>query len=234
MSALASRRTLLAGLATASIAGLPAPAAGQAEDAHLIALIARWRAVSATYDDAAARAEDLEAIGWPKAPDALFWREEDRDLKLTFDASRRADNRLWYHVEGQAAGLRGPQTRVQTLPVEPSDGYPPGTTHCRKKGPWPERQARADEIVAAYDGWQTARRAAEDASGYTAAIERAKAIGREIAALEVEIEASSPASLAGLAALAAYVEVVAGDDLTECQGLVVLLRGVRAIAGGKA
>lgn len=116
--------------------------------------------------------------GVPKTPEALFVRPGDGSLDIF--GSIRCDEVGRYMVsEAFAANLRK-HPRVQRIEVrrpgtiedgftetEVSDGY--NEIVKQRVVPWPEAQARADEIVAAYDWAENEETRRSEMSGYAAA-----------------------------------------------------------------
>ncbi|MCJ2031264.1 hypothetical protein MKK50_18010 [Methylobacterium sp. J-043] len=231
-----SRRGILVGGAAFSAAaplGAASSLAGPHPDAELFALTAKHEAIGREYLSAADAAAAIDPER-PEMPAALLWRENDHDLKLIWEATTRSDGQVWFWVRGRAeTELRGQQMRVRNVPVGPGDKAHSGATHVTKKVAWPERQARTNEIVAAWDRWQEEIAEVERASGYTAAAERVAQAGGRMVALEEEIRGMAPRTLAGLAALARFVQrlhVEADDE--ELEG-GVLARAILAVAGMK-
>ncbi|SFL18712.1 hypothetical protein [Methylorubrum salsuginis] len=230
------RRLLLAAAAALPFIPQPARAAEAHPDAALLALKERWTAMDDAFMRTSSAASELVDIGRPAMPEALFFHDQDHDFGLHLFAKQRADGRLWYvmgapnRLGRNADELRRPQMRVQTVPVEPGDKVHPGATHITKKVAWPERQARADEIVAAWDGWMADIQAAQDASGYTAMRAEADRLCVAASAIEDEMEAITPRTLDGLVALAAYARRVQADaDDEEVKG-GMLARAILAVA----
>lgn len=91
------------------------------------------------------------------------------------------DGRRWYG-QGNADMFRH-RPRMRNVPCDPNEeecqrGFKVGIDIINRPEPWPEAQARADEIVAAWD-WLTAERnARKEASGSFAA-ERAVAAAQK-------------------------------------------------------
>ncbi|CAH1653429.1 hypothetical protein CHELA1G11_10635 [Hyphomicrobiales bacterium] len=136
-------------------------------DAELFDLVEKWHAAYEVWDkahDEWSLAEDrLDAIE-PVIPEAVFSRQSDVCLNLRFvcsDGERSPDGRLW-HVD-----------KVERLRSEPtmSIGWPhqygdPGYFSDKRS------QARADEIVEAWDSYVAAKENARHASGEAAASEK--------------------------------------------------------------
>ncbi len=174
--ALTRRRALLGSAAAAIGLGVPAaiaattpaiaattpaiaattPAIAQATSPEAAALQAELCRLSSAYrqacrevDEASDRTADVAA------PEELFAQPDDMQLlwgRFPVD-SWASPGRRWYADADLIERLRADPFR--TLAGTPTKGA-----------------ARRDEIVTAWDRWQAARNAADDASGYTAAQER--------------------------------------------------------------
>ena len=161
-----SRRALLAASA-GSLAGpsatvAPVLASTERADVELIALGRRWQPLADACHAAMDRTwEAEERVVHPEPPEALFLRRGDLPLGLGTHELR--GDRFWYGK--RIADLRTkPRTRQSwSLPEDGSDDVLPRWV------PDPLAQARADEIVAAWDQWHAERKAVEDAAGLTAA-----------------------------------------------------------------
>ncbi|MHC2018165.1 hypothetical protein [Methylobacterium sp. CM6247] len=94
--------------------------------------------------------------------------------------------------------------------LAPKDNLPDDATGVVEQHPWPEAQARADEICAAFDRWHADRAAAEKAIGLTDANDQLVALGKELARLDREIAATTATTLAGL-----RVKVLVAQDYYE-------------------
>ncbi|MEJ8573451.1 hypothetical protein [Microbaculum marinum] len=180
MSTSMTRRAAVTGLAAAPVALVavptPAPAALPAvasvgDDAALFDLFNKWREIGAKADQVG-EAEDalVQQIHADAAvmPDALRWRDGDASLCLD-DHSAGARFRGHY-TEKDVERLRGPRRRARTL-VRNNQSHPeapmairhdvepvtaltnPGYLVELVQEPWPEAQARADELVAAFACW---------------------------------------------------------------------------------
>ncbi len=66
-------------------------------------------------------------------------------------------------------------------------------------------EARRQEIVGAHEDWMEARRAVEDATGYTAAVEAETVAAAAFNAAEDDVKLHQPRTLAGLARKALWV-----------------------------
>lgn len=232
----ATRRGALMGVAglSAGLSFLAAPAlAAAGPDANLLALKARWDAVDAEavkITEAAAQLHDSTVL--PARPAALTVRPGDRDLGIDRYANWRGAPTGWYRVEHRTSktqGLRRRFYRDECRIAAAEDAAPTGEEIWRRV-PWPEAQARADEIVAAHDNWLAEIEAAYEASGYNAAHRRLDVVLGQQGALERELQATVPRTLAGLAALADFAlrYQANGDD----DGLLggMLARAIQAVA----
>lgn len=200
-------------------------------DAPLLALKARRDAVAATYEVACLIAGDLEGVGHPPAPDALFEQDGDRALGISVYSEQRHDGGRWYIVESASAERRGLRRRFwrweERIATE-ADDVPAGDTISRRV-PWPEAQSRADEIVAAWDGWLADKMAADEASGEAEASRTARRLGKELLAIELELEAALPHTLDGLVALASYAQVRIEEDGQDDGLGRMLIRAILAV-----
>ncbi|MGN7126314.1 hypothetical protein [Methylorubrum thiocyanatum] len=218
------------------IARMPStPEAETGLDSELIALANRHEALAAEYLAASRHAAALEGIGKPTIPEACLVRLGDQELGLAGYAHGIEDRR-WYAVESADAErryLRRRFWRFEERIATEADSVPAGDTIARRV-PWPEAQARADEIVAAWDQWQADIAAAHRASGYAEAIECATRLGDEVFALEHRIRARTPRTLPGLAALAKFAQRLQaeGED-DELEG-GLLARAILAVAAYSA
>jgi len=167
---LVSRRHFLrAGTAAVAISATAAPVAVAAShpDAELLALGRQWEESAAAldanrtaFDAAEERIEQIEIL----EPEELFQQPQDFSLGL-IDAHTRHDGRRWY-VYDRIDDLRT-KPRMKQDWSQVTKG-PKGEQFCAWV-PDPKAQARADEIVAAYDRWQAALAKAEEDSGLAAA-----------------------------------------------------------------
>ncbi len=100
--------------------------------------------------------------------------------------------------------------------------------------PWPEAQARADEIVAAYDAWSNERNRIEAESGLVAAREAECRLGEALSDIEAAIEGTTARTLKGLLVKAriAHRDLTAGSEINEALH-ETLIRDLLAM-GGKA
>lgn len=196
-----SRRALLAGLATSTVLTLPVLAGEPHPDAELLDLERRRVEVQTAADEAQSRWGALtDSITLPEAPDALLLRDEDRVLKLAVYAVERDDGRMWYAVEPigvERRLLRRKHWRWQRRPTRPGDG-PLGTDWIETRVPWPEAQARADEIVAAWDAWVAEKDRIHEASGWNAAGDEWDRLDDLLEEIEYAIWATTAHTSAGL------------------------------------
>ena len=167
-------------------------------DADLLRAVEAWR-VSARKVDAAYETRDAASnlIRLPEVPDALRFRAE---TDATFIGAHQN--------------------------VHPPHGYTDmGQIDRLRRGVAAVHQARADEIIAAFDAWQAARRATEDACGYTAACEAHDAACAENRALRLRILALPAQGLDGLRAKAEVAVWCSGDERAMQENLNRLLAG---------
>ncbi len=158
-------------------------------DRELFALLDRfgeaaatWEALDEPYAATLAQAE----AGYPPRPDALQWRHSDFPRTSYGRAASDAiddTGRREYRSRG-VAWLRNLQSSVQ----------------------WNEAaEARRQEIVEAHDAWTAARKAVEDATGYTAAADACAVAAEAFNAAEDAVKLCQPRTLVGLRAKGAWV-----------------------------
>lgn len=174
------------------------------------------------FEVAAARETELGAIAsaacdealrhMPERPAALLFREDDSLFRLRRDRGvgvpPAGDEYEWRDIEA----LRGRTftRRVERL-VTPEDKLPSSAHTIVGGEPWPEAQARADEIVDAWDSWHAERHQARVEHG-------------EIAADEAEDAARLVTQ--------ALVERIAAERATTAEGFRVKLRAMFLDQGG--
>lgn len=161
-----TRRTFLAGAAAVS-APLPALAA-VAPVTPLARLVGEWRTADAAEQAACERyelaTEHFQKIA-PKLPEDLIFTVRERDLRLCTSLSigeeiQERRIREWREF---------PVMRPVARPARPADNLPDDAHTVVRLQPWPEAQARVDEIVRAYDEHQAAIAAAKELSGFETA-----------------------------------------------------------------
>ncbi|MGA0595168.1 hypothetical protein [Enterovirga sp. CN4-39] len=177
----ASRRSLLASLATLPVTAagvIPAVATAAETDGVLLAAIDCFRNAVAAHNAAIAADDDaMERYEAPEFPETLYVRNTDCGLVVPVGYSGRGGERR-YFKEVTIEYLRTvPCERVVThaRPATMEDGFTEKEVtsgidilvrHTRE--PWPEAQARADEIVSAWDALQAELQRRQDACGLTA------------------------------------------------------------------
>ena len=172
-------------------------------DAFLLDLGRQFETARLAEDEATNRFADAEAAlhaALPEKPAGLVFRDGDHAFKL---------RRLHMHPDG-----------FEGLPVTPSDiawmmrqpiqhdvlrdvrdgerAWRDFPGKVMESQPWPEAQARADELIALYDGWQAECERVRTASGVDAADEEMKAAFQAAKALAVQIAAVPTRSAEGL------------------------------------
>lgn len=207
MRAAPSRRAVVRAFSVAPIAAVASPSAlarpavELQPDAELLALGIRFDAAEAAYRAACRRAEEIEfSIVLPEKPAEIYVAEGDRSLGLERYAIERHDGRFWYLVppaDTPLHGLRRTHLRDEEVPATWQGMLSEHSTIIRRV-PWPEAQARADEIVAAYDAWVAERDRIYVESGLAAANEAADALGDQLSEIEGEIEGAIARTLGGL------------------------------------
>lgn len=222
MAQTASRRAFLAGTVTVIAAGAPVASGASDQDRTLLNAIARYHAAVAEADRTDAACFDarrrFEALGGdPPLPEAIYQTERDR-LEFHFYAIEPdhadPDARPRMKVSFIEWLQRNPLIRVRNVkrPATVADGFTEeevasglNTIARHVREPWPEAQARADEIVAAWDAWTAERHRRRVASGLEAAWEeneRADNQRYEAARAIAEIKATT---LAGALAKATLI-----------------------------
>jgi len=208
-----SRRALMAGsLATVAMAPIGAMAASHENDVALIELSqrafalfeARARFEREVEEPADARRSELLAA--IEEPEELFARREDVGCGL-YGLQRPHQfqkGRSWYGemIEHLRDKPRQKQcwTKIERVMIDGEWGE-----RCTYV-PDPVGQARADEIVAAYDRWQAQRKAADEESGYAAASREWNRMTDEIDALERQIVRTPARTLKGLISKAQWAD----------------------------
>jgi hypothetical protein len=134
----------------------------------------------------------------PEPPKALFARGTDFGLNIP-DSARYGDGRLWYGRDDIIEEMRTqPRTRQdwsRTTEVVEKDGR---TALQCAQAPWPEAQARAEEILAAWDEWQTTKQHTAEAVGLYEAEERKDEAREQVFEAFTAIMDTPATSLAGL------------------------------------
>lgn len=242
MSRTTSRRAILGALAATPVAAIPALAAlpAGADEAHpdaaLLLLGVRFDAAEAAYSAACDRAEAIRAvIVFPERPAAVYAAEGDRALRLRGYATEHDDRGVWYPVPHANAppgpGLRQPRLQLEERDATPADGLPANSMIARYV-PWPEAQARADEIVSATEAWRAERDRIDVESGLEAANQAADALGEELSDIEAAIEDATARTLDGLRVKAriARRDFATSDQINEAlhEGLI---RDILAMGG---
>jgi hypothetical protein len=201
-----TRRGLVQGGAAvlgASVAGISAPACAAADpDAGLFAALARydeahaaWITTDAPHDEAMSRA----AAARPPRPKVLDACWQDTLAGLEPSGREKRPDGTWngYFVQGDVDRLRA--TDPVILPAWTDDGEPlPGV-------PYPEGEARRQEVIGAHDAWQVECAAINDAVGLTDAIRANDAACAVLNEAEDEVERLPARTTAGLAAKARWV-----------------------------
>jgi hypothetical protein len=179
-----SRRAVLAGLGAAlpaAAAGAPALAAPEPE-AELLAAVARFREADAAHVAAVEATLEAQArYEEPDLPEALYGQNWDMPYGLPSCVWDEKAGGFVYTADAieRMRGVRQ-MRRVQRAPtpeeVERSNGaIDPEYDVITFRRPWPEAQARADEIVAAWDWFIAERERQGEISGLTAALQSEKA-----------------------------------------------------------
>ena len=158
MRAPLSRRNALRGSVVASLGLVAGVAAAQARPASSLsadatALRAEFDRMSAEYRTACHVVDEVaDLIAYPDVPEEIFARPGDfHRLRCCVQDKRFEDGRAWYGEPENIERLRGGAFRFLSGRIDE------------------EGASRRDEIVGAWDRWKAAKKAAEDACGYTAA-----------------------------------------------------------------
>lgn len=209
-----NRRALLGGLAVA-------PLAAQAEPAHpdaaLLELERRFDAADAQYRDAADRADDLEIVGLPTVPDALYLRRGDYNLDLDLFVNSGGD-RFWYYgaCRDHTSSSHGQQRCLKCW---------------REAGNLrSEVRVRVDEIVNAYDAWMAAREKAQQDSGYRALHALARSFAAVCREIDDQIREYIPLTLEGLAVKARQLQRLVDRDCDVCDEAIVVIQDILRMA----
>ena len=147
------------------------------------------------------RVVDATAAGMPKRPACLTFRASDQTLYLRTHLLRPAQLEGLEVTADDVAWLRRkPYVREVRRPVRPEDNLPSDAHTVVEAHPWPEAQARADEIITAWDSWKAecARVLASTEDEEFEAEERKEAVEAEILALADRIAALPATTAEGL------------------------------------
>ncbi|SFH04799.1 hypothetical protein [Methylobacterium gossipiicola] len=162
----------LASLCDAVLSLVPITASHPAEhpDAALIALGVELEAADARMKvadaDCDARA-DVVFAAMPERPSALVFRESDRPFNLQCDGRYIADLEGTPIDRGDIEWMtRRPACHEIKRPVRPGErAWHDFPGHVLDVVPWPEAQARIDEIVSTWKAWDSAKDAVNEAHG---------------------------------------------------------------------
>ncbi|GEP08573.1 hypothetical protein [Methylobacterium gnaphalii] len=185
--------------------------AGQTEphpDAELLVLGERFAAAEAAYRAACRHASELHSV-CPEPPAEIFVADGDHALKIEGYSIERPDGRRMYIVEDANAewrGLRREHWCWQRRPATPADRLPAGGHTVEERVPWPEAQARADEIVSAYDRWKGECALAEKTSGLAEAEEACSRAAQDLSDVEFAIERATARTLDGILVKARFAK----------------------------
>lgn len=190
--------------ALACVLTLPALAGEPHPDAELLDLWRRRGLAEEAADQSGKRLDALsDATPFPKPPEALFVQVGDEAFGFLGVASPHGSGRLWYSIQAPGAGgragrLRGRQTRIVYEPFPAGPALPGVDEVIGRRVPWPEAQARADAIVAAWDGWKAELDRIYAASGAEAANAEWEALDDARAELDGAIRDTTARTLDGL------------------------------------
>lgn len=216
------------GTMVAPIAVSAVPVAPCDPDAPLFDLIRRHSEAEAAVELATVVSDDLWWIAqgaYPPRPDALLWRPGDFP-RTSFGkalADRDEEGRPWWYGARAAEWLRD---------REPFPAWAARMGAAMTPMEAEAAEARRLEIVTAWDTHSAERRAVHDRVGYTAAAVAEDKAADLVVTLAVEIKRTTPRTLPGLHALAAWVAGQAeagaahGDLLALFAGMVSGFGGV--------
>jgi hypothetical protein len=196
---------VLAILPIAAMVPLADTASAADLDAPLLALLSKWEAARLRLNEASAGADAAGArlADFP-APAPILCANEDVALELCA--------KYWvgtaYSVDAIEDFRANPRRRYWVRAAVASDNLPTLTDDSKVEvsAPWPEAQARANEIVAAFDGWQRAIKRNQDETGIVDAEARFFALSPIEMDLREEVAATPARSMTGLFAKARHVE----------------------------
>lgn len=185
MSAPTDRRGFLRGLVAAPALGFAVPAAAAADsEPELRAAIELYHATEAAWivaqDAVDLASERHDALGGtPAYPEALYQTKHDLKLGLHHtECAGEPDYRRRFPGAMVQYLRRTPCIRIvgHRRPATLADGFTQEEVESGVnfiawsiKEPWPEAQARADEIIAAWDAWNAERIRRNEFSGLAAA-----------------------------------------------------------------
>ena len=218
MNATTTRRAVLAVLTGAGVtAGATIPAiAMPGADAELVALGARHAILAKEKHiavDHQCACEDAAVLLLPPDQPALQRRGGDR-LLLESPGRRSFEDSSDIYLEQEIEELRAkPRKRRYIVDFDPVTGqtWPMGTApaHIRdalqKYEPWPEAQARAEEIIAAFDVYKRGEADIDQRSGFTQAQEIVEALRAELDAVRMAIATTPAKTVEGLGVKARLV-----------------------------
>lgn len=207
MSQKLTRRAAIAATATLALTagGAPVMAVAAADpDGELIELGRHYQLLAKTKADLEERLDALREefdVGKPAMPEPMRMRPEDGDLGLTRyygGMTLVPEDESTFYDSSDIRRLRYPRTREVRIPIRPSDHRPfaPGEDIGEfprdheilvRRVPWPEAQARADAIVAAYVQWFADCDAFADRIGLYAAQAELEALEDRLAAIRQAI-----------------------------------------------
>lgn len=182
----------------------PPPLPADEVDAELLQLgaqlgdaIARARALH----EASQQLIEARISATPKRRTCLYFREDDRRLYLRqYLTEPAALDGMEVSADDVAWMRRKPYVREVRRAPRPDDGLPADAHTIVEHHPWPEAQARADEIITAWDAWKAecARVRAAFESDEDEREDRAEAAKVEVEALADRIAEMPAFSAEGL------------------------------------
>jgi hypothetical protein len=187
------------------------------DDAELLSLGKQWAEVHAERmadQDALTAAEHRYYATCPKIAPALIRTTADAVMHLCWPEHIGKE----FDQEKIDAWRGKPQRRYVRYPVteelRQEQGYPEGTYAIERPEPWPEKQARVEEIIQIWDQYQADRKRARIESGLEAEEARDDALRERLDELEHRIALMPAVSMAGLLLKAAAYSHVQEDGQT--------------------
>lgn len=233
-----SRRGFLCGVAALALIAPPASAIELSPDAELLDLWRRrGRALEAAKAAGHRHDQISDATQYPEPPEAVFVQEGDREFGFTKLADHEGQERPWYVVgppraRQKAGQLRRPQTHFVDEPFPEGHRLHGTGDVLARRVPWPEAQARADAIVAAYDGWVAEQERIYVASGIEAANAEWEELDDARAEIDGMIRDAAARTLDGVRIKAQLIQLDLDEGTTPEPALIAsLVRDLLAMGG---
>lgn len=186
-AAITTRRAFIGGAAAiVPAAAMPISTAQALSGTPIAGLFQEWleadAAEQAACDRNDAACERYNEIK-PIAPESLTFTKEDVQLKICVQGDIGSEA-----VANDVQRLRQhPRKQMIYVPATPADNLPEGAHTVGRLHPWPEAQARADEIIRAFDEHQAADAAARELSGFRATSEAYKSAIEALTSVRAKI-----------------------------------------------